>query len=1061
MARFVHLHTHSHYSLLDGLSKIDALVARAKELGMDALALTDHGNLYGAVDFYKKAKAAELKPILGIETYVAPRDRFSKEPGEKYFHLILLVQNETGWKNLMQLSSKAHLEGYYYKPRVDKDLLRQHHEGLIALSGCLGGEVNNALLRGNIEEAKRLAREYEDIFGAGNFFIELQDHPNIPEAVRVRELNITLARELGIPMVATGDSHYLKPEDAPYHDVLLAVQTGTKVDDDDRLTMRSDDFSLMSPDAMAKKFADVPEAIENTAKIADRCTFDLKLGGVFLPNFPKPEGKSANEYLRDLIEERISNRYAGREQEKQVRDRVEYELGVIEKTGFADYFLIVQDLVMWAKTHGISVGPGRGSSSGSIISYILNITDVDPLAYDLLFERFLNPERNEMPDIDLDFADNRRDEVLAYARQKYGADHVAQIITFGTMAARAAVRDAGRAMGMSYGFCDTLAKLIPFNAGITDAIATVPELAELYRSNTDAKKVLDAAAHLEGVARHASVHACGTVITKNPLVEHLPLQHSPQDKNVVITQFEMHAVENLGLLKMDILGLRNLTTIQETLRLVRDLRGEEIDISHIPLDDPATFATLQKGDTTGVFQFESAGMRRYMKEIRPTVFDDLIALVALYRPGPMELIPSFINRKHGREAVRYLHPKLQPILEKTHGIGVYQEQMMQIARDLAGYTMPEADTLRKAIGKKIKSLLDQQGEKMMAGMLKNGIDKRTAKAVWDLFPPFARYGFPKGHAVCYALIGYRTAYLKTHYPEEFTASLFNAESGDTDRMSFLAQESRMTGIQVLGPNVNASDVHFIPEDGTKIRFGLSAIKNVGLHVAEAIVAERVRGGPFQDMGDFLCRVMHKDLNKKSLESLVKAGAFDALGAERTQLLTNIDEMLRFVNAQKRRAENHKSSLFGSLPTANGNGNSKLRLQPVTPAPSSEKIAWERELLGFYLSDHPLKAFEAEALRLKAYPITQARAVMNERESVRVVGLVANVKKIVTKNGQPMVFARLEDLSAEPLEVVVFNSAYEATRAIWEPNRVVAVAGRISRRDNEPKLICEKAKILEA
>ncbi len=1060
MPRFVHLHTHSHYSLLDGLSKIEQIVERVKEFGMDTIALTDHGNLYGAIEFYKKAKAGGIKPILGMETYVAPRDRFSKEPGEKYYHLVLLAENETGWKNLIKLSSAACLEGYYYKPRVDKDLLRQHHEGLIALSACIGGEVNTALLLGKKEEAKRLALEYQEIFGTGNFFLEIQTHPNLPDAITVRERAIALSHETGIPLVATGDSHYVKPEDAPYHDVLLAVQTQSKLDDADRMTMSSDDFSIASPEAMAEKFADVPEAVENTVKIAERCTVELKLGGIFLPDFPKPDGKTANAYLRELMEERISSRYAGREQDKDVRDRFEYEIGVIEKTGFADYFLIVQDLVVWAKAHGISVGPGRGSAAGSIVSYILGITDVDPIAYDLLFERFLNPERIQMPDIDLDFADSRRDEVLAYARQKYGNDHVAQIITFGTMAARAAVRDAGRAMGLSYGICDTIAKLIPFNMGIKEAVATIPELKELYNTNEDAKKVLQAAAHLEGVVRHASVHACGTVITKNPLTDHVPLQWAPQDKNVIITQFEMHSVEDLGLLKMDLLGLRNLTTIQETLRLVRDLRGETLDISTIPLDDTKTFALLRKGDTTGVFQFESAGMRRYMKDIKPTNLDDLVALVALYRPGPMELIPSFIARKHGKEKITYLHPKLEPFLKDTYGIGVYQEQMMRIARDLAGYTLAEADTLRKAIGKKIKSLLDQQEEKIVAGMVKNGIDKRTAQGIWELFPPFARYGFNKAHAVCYALIGYRTAYLKAHYPEEFTASLFNAESGDTDRMAFLAQESRMVGIEMLGPDVNASDVRFMPEDGTKIRFGISAIKNVGLHIAEAIIAERSRGGPFQDLTDFLCRITHKDLNKKSLESLAKAGAFDSLGVERTQILLNIDEMLRFVNASKRRAETHKSSLFGSMPTVPGNGN-KLRLQPVDPAPASEKLSWEKELIGFYLTDHPLRAYKEQVEALRATPITQARAVMNDRESIRVVGLVASVKKIMTKNGQPMVFATLEDFSPEPLEVVVFNSAYEATRAIWEPNKVIAVAGRISRRDNEPKLICEKAKILEA
>ncbi|RMD58767.1 DNA polymerase III subunit alpha, partial [Candidatus Parcubacteria bacterium] len=636
METFVHLHTHTHYSLLDGLPKIDELVARTKELGMGAVAITDHGVLYGAVEFYTKARKAGIKPILGVEAYVAPRDHTSRDPGERYYHLILLCENNVGWQNLIQLVTKAHLEGFYYKPRVDKQLLRRYHEGLIALSGCVSGEIARALLRGDRARAKELAQEYRDIFGPDHFFIEIGDHPNIPDVVRANKELIALAKELRLPLVATQDIHYLKPEDAEYHDVLLAVQTGNRVTDDDRLSLRADDFSMTSPQQMLQKFQHLPEADANTVRIAERCNVKLELGVTHLPTFPTPDGTPANVYLRKLVEEGFQKRLPPEKRTKAARERIENELAVIEKTGFSDYFLIVHDLVNWAKRHGIAVGPGRGSAAGSMVSYLLNITDVNPLDYNLIFERFLNPDRIQMPDIDIDFADTRRDEVLAYAIEKYGEDRVAQIITFGTMAARAAVRDAGRALGLSYGFCDKIAKLIPFNQKLDAAIKNVPELNELYHNDPDAAKALDAAKHLEGVARHASVHACGVVISKDPLTRYVPLQLAPQSKTNVITQFEMHSVEALGLLKMDFLGLKNLTIIEETIKLVAETRGERIAIDTIPLDDKATFALLQRGDTTGVFQLESSGMRRYLVELKPTEFEDIIAMVALYRPGTLD-----------------------------------------------------------------------------------------------------------------------------------------------------------------------------------------------------------------------------------------------------------------------------------------------------------------------------------------------------------------------------------------------------------------------------------------
>lgn len=1057
-SRFVHLHVHSHYSLLDGLAKVPDIISRVKETGMEAIALTDHGVLYGIVEFYKAAKKAGIKPILGLEAYVAPKSRTSRESGDRYYHLILLAENQQGWKNLIQLSTKAHLEGYYYKPRVDRELLREHHEGIIALSACLGGEIGQTLLSGNFAEAVRIANEHRDIFGPENYFLEIQKHPHLPESEKVESDLIRLSRETGVPLVATQDSHYVHSSESEYHDVLLAVQTGNQLSDDDRLSLKTDDFSILSPEVMMEKFSFCPEAIENTVKIAERCQVDLELGRILLPDFPKPDGKDKDTYLRELVNNRAEERYPSEQMTKEVRERIDYELDVIQKTGFADYFLIVQDFINWAKARGIAVGPGRGSAAGSIVSYILRITDIDPLKYDLLFERFLNPERIQMPDIDMDFADTRRDEVLAYVREKYGSDRVAQIITFGTMAARAAIRDAGRAMGFSYSFCDQIAKLIPLHMNLEESVQAIPELKTMYESNSDAKKLIETARHLEGVARHASVHACGTVISKDPLPEVVPLQNAPQNKDIVITQFEMHAIEDMGLLKMDFLGLRNLTTIQETVRLVAESGGERIDMTHLPLDDAKTYALLQRTDNTGIFQFESAGMRRYMKDIKPTSLEDLIALVALYRPGPMELIPSFIKRKNGKEKITYLHPKLEPILKNTYGIGVYQEQMMRIARDLAGYSLAEADTLRKAIGKKIKALLDEQEVKLVQGMVKNDIPEKTARQIWDLFPPFARYGFNKSHAACYALIGYQTAYLKAHYPIEFMTSLLNGELSDIERIAFLVHEGRETGIQTLPPDVNMSFTNFTPEGGG-IRFGLLGIKNVGAEITKAIIEERARSGPFQNFSEFLSRVQHKDLNKKSLESMIKAGVFDSFGIERNQALQNMEEILKFTTTIRKGAPSGHSLFGSSLPPVSA----KLELKPTPPADPDEKLRWEKELLGFYLSDHPMKQFEDRRIKAGIKTIAELCAAATEGSELneRVVGQVSQIKKIITKAGQPMIFATLEDMSQKSLEVVVFNSILTKTATVWNENAIVVAQGRLTSKDGTPKFLCENAKVVES
>ncbi len=1066
--KFVHLHTHSHYSLLDGLTKIDDLVKKAKTLGMDALALTDHGNLYGAVEFYKKAVKAGIKPILGVEAYIALHSRFDKTPkiDDKYFHLILLCKNEIGWKNLIKLVTKANLEGFYYKPRMDKELLREHSEGLIALSACLSGEVSRLLLQDRYEDAKRAALDYQKIFGSENYYLEIGAHPAIKETLKTQEGLIKISRETGIPLVATQDIHYLNSEDAQFHDILLAVQTGNRLSDDDRLTMRDDDFSMRSAEEMAKFFEDVPEAMDNTLRIAEACNFELKLGTVQLPKFKDAKDNHPEDslaVLKELTAERLPKRYATVTSE--IQHRLDYELGVIGKMGFADYFLIVQDFVNWAKERGIVVGPGRGSAAGSLISYVLGITDIDPLKYDLLFERFLNPDRIQMPDIDIDFTDRRRDEVLAYVREKYGENRVAQIITFGTMAARAAVRDSGRAMGISYGFCDQVAKLIPFHlvdaegskipANLKAALMQIGELKELYSTNPDAKRLIDAAMHLEGVARHASVHACGVVIANDDLTNYVPLQRSPQDDNSIITQFEMHSIEDLGLLKIDFLGLKNLTIIEDAIRLVRECRGEKINIAEIPLDDKKTFTLLQHADNTGVFQFESSGMRRYMKDLVPSELEDLIALVALYRPGPMELIPSFIRRKHGQEKINYLHPRLEHILKNTYGIGVYQEQMMQIARDLAGYTLAEADTLRKAIGKKIKSLLDEQREKIISGMTKNGIDARTANEIWELFPPFARYGFNRSHAACYALIGYQTAYLKAHFPVEFMTALLNADAGDIERTAFLISEAKKEGFLVLPPDINKSSVVFQPED-KNIRFGLLAVKNVGGNIVAAIIEERHKNGPFRNLEDLLMRVQHKDLNKKSLESLIKCGALDSLEIERAETLANIEEILTFASRTRKSREISQVNLFGSAAAVG-----TLRLKPAVAATKQELLAWEKELLGLYVSDHPLNQF---AEKIKNERTSSIQQLINppagggkSEYRTRVAGIISQIKKTMTKLGQPMLFAKVEDFS-DAMEVIVFSDMLAKNAAVWQENNPVLINGRLSWRNDEPKLNCERLQL---
>jgi DNA polymerase-3 subunit alpha len=1047
--KFVHLHTHSHYSLLDGLSKLYQLLGRAKELGMDALALTDHGNLYAAIAFYKKAKSMGIKPILGIEAYIAPKNHLEKnlsKSDEKFFHITLLCENLTGWKNLLKLTTIANLHGFYYKPRIDKELLKQYREGLIVLSGCMTSEISRLILSKKFNEAKQIALEYQKIFGPSNFFLEIGYHPNVEGTEEIKNGLIKISKETGIPLVATQDIHYLKPEDAEYQDILLSVGTGNKITDSDRLTMKHDDLSMKSPEEMAEIFKDLPEAIENTVKIAECCNLDLELHKIKLPRFPVPEGETAIGYLQNLIKNKINQRF--QEITPEIEYRLNYEIDVIKKTGFADYFLILEDVISWAKERNIAVGPGRGSAAGSLVAYILGITNINPLKYGLFFERFLNPERIQMPDIDIDIADERRDEVFGYLREKYGEDRVANIITFGTMAARAAVRDVGRVLAIDYAFCDTLAKLIPFNQNIDEAIENVSELRNLYETNADAKKILDIAKHFEGVARHASVHACGIVIGNEPLTNYLPLQRSPQDPNMIITQFEMRSIEDLGLIKIDLLGLKNLTIIEKTVRLVDELRNEKIDIAHLPPDDKKTYELLANANTVGVFQLESSGMRRYLKELKPNNLEDITTMISLYRPGPMELIPEYLDRKHGRKPITYLHPKLEPILKNTYGIMIYQEQLMSAVRALANFTLAEADVLRKAVGKKLSKLLAEQKEKFISGCLNNNILKNIADKFWTLIEPFDRYGFNRSHGVSYATIAYQTAYLKAHYPIEFTTSLLNSEAKDNERIAFLVSECQKMGIKILPPNINKSSSIFTPE-GKNIRFGLTAIKNVGQNIVNAIIDNRQKEGEFQNLTTFLNRIQHKDLNKKSLESLIKCGALDSLGIKRNQALNNLEEIIKFNSLAKKQQQSNQYSLF-----SNTFSNNSLKLKPADPASSIEKLSWEKELLGLYVSDHPLNHHREKIKSSGAKPIKEILE-NNNSHRVKIAGLISNIKKIITKTGKPMLFAKIEDFS-NIIEVVVFPDILAKTSIIWKENNILLMVGRLSNRENEQKIICENA-----
>ncbi|MEX2547560.1 MAG: DNA polymerase III subunit alpha [Chloroflexota bacterium] len=1044
---FTHLHVHSEFSLLDGLGRITELVEEAKTQGFDSLALTDHGALYGAVAFYQAATTAGIKPIIGVETYVARRsmsDREGKADSQPY-HLILLAKDWTGYQNLCRIVTDAHLDGYYYKPRIDREYLAKHSEGLVGLSACLNGEVARAIETGDMDEARRISGSYRDILGDGNFFFELQDH-GIPEQRKLNEQLIRLGPEMGIPLVATNDLHYVHKAQSDAHDVLLCVGTASNLDTPGRMRFESADFYLKSAAEMAQLFAHVPESISNTRRIAEMVDLELPFGQMRLPDFPVPEGHTVESWLRAECERGLHERYG--EVTEPLQRRLDYELDVILRMGYAGYFLIVADFVRFAREQNIAT-TCRGSAPGSIVTYTLGITPVDPILYELPFERFLNPDRVTMPDIDVDFEDARRDEVIRYVTQKYGTDHVAQIITFGTMLARAAIRDVGRVLGFSYGEVDRIAKAIPNQLGIKleEALAMTPALREMRDADANVKRLLELAQQLEGVARNASTHAAGVVISREPLTELMPLQHATNSDGLM-TQYEMHGVEALGLLKFDFLGLSNLTILRQAVDLIRQERGVDIDLDRLPLEDAKTFELLASGETTGIFQLESPGMRRYVRELRPTSVLDLAAMVALFRPGPMDNIPAYIRRKHGQEAVTYLHPLLEPYLKKTYGIFVYQEDIMAAAMALGGFTGPEADTLGYAIRKKKSAVLRAQKDKFVERAAERGVPPRVIDAVFKAFEPFERYGFNKAHATCYGLIAYQTAYLKANYTVEYMTSVLSAMRDSTDKVAAAIAECRRLGIEVRPPDVHESGLDFTVE-GDAIRFGLLAIKNVGHGAIESIVASRTELGPFRTLADFCNRIDLRLVNRRVLESLIRVGALNSLGHP-AQLLLALDDALSAGQAAQRDRLTGQVSLFDSA--ADAGPLERPLPDNITEAAPRERLRWEKELLGLYLSDHPLGEL---AGTLGDYVNAYSGEMGEELDQQRVVigGVVTEVRRVITKARATMGVATLEDLQGT-MEVIVFPKVFEQTESTWAEDAILLVAGRVDHKGEETVLLAD-------
>ncbi len=1071
---YVHLHNHTQYSLLDGLTKIPALTDRVKELGMPAVAITDHGTLSGAIEFYKDATAKDIKPIIGMETYVAPRRHTDRDPAKDklYYHLILLAMNKTGYQNLMRLSTLANLEGFYYRPRVDHTLLEKYNEGLIVLSGCIGGEVGDMLRQGQYKKAVEIAKWYKQVFG-DRYYLEVQDHGHAEhprkwdEQITVTAQTVKLSKELDIPCVVTCDAHYLKHDDQQAHEILLCVQTGSFLSDEKRMTLSNFDLYVTEPQDIIKRWGkDHPDFITNTRKIAERCNVQLELGTYLIPKFPVPKNETEKSYLHKLTYEGLIGRYlkttaktaSVKEMQKQlsseVVERAEYELGVINKMGFDGYFLIVQDFINWGKDKGIVFGPGRGSGAGSIVAYALRITELDPLEYDLLFERFLNPDRISMPDFDIDIQDTRRDEVIQYCVTKYGTDRVANIVTFGRMAARNAVRDVARVLQVPYADADRLAKMIPQpvqgrHIPLRVSLLENQELKHEYETNADAKRVFDLAVQLEGTIRSHGVHAAGVVIAPDDIVKFVPLEMA--QKGVVATQYSMGPIEDLGLLKMDFLGLSNLTIIKNTLRIIKKVHDQDIVINDIPLDDKKTYELLARGDTTGVFQLESAGMKRYLKDLKPTLFEDIISMVALYRPGPMQWIDDFIDRKHGRKAIQYLHPAMEPALKSTYGVIVTQEQVMQISKEMCGFTGGQADTLRKAIGKKNPEVMKKMKSEFIEGAIKTvGADRKLMDKFWKQLEDFAAYCFNKAHSACYAMIAYWTAFLKAHYPAEFMAALMTSDFDNTDRLTIEITECKHMGIEVLPPDVNESFIEFAVVPGvSQIRFGLTAIKNVGSAAVEEIL--RARGdGSFDSLEDFLSRINVRAVNRKTLESLIKTGAFDRFG-DRAVLLNNLDMLLAYANRIQKQAASGQIDLFGNLIEDEHASKPKLNLDMSGQGFTNEMLVWERELLGLYLSRHPLETYEALLAELTV-PLNGIKSEHDGR-SVKVGGAVEDVREITTKNGQKMAFVKIADRHGE-IELILFPSVYQQTTGMWERDKIIMVNGKVTAKDRSGNLISD-------
>ena len=1047
---FTHLHVHTEYSLLDGMCRIPQLVSRAKELGMSSLAITDHGVLYGAIEFYLAAREAGIKPIIGCEVYVAAGNRAGRTAADKdSYHLVLLAKDQQGYRNLLQLTTRANLEGYYYKPRVDKELLEEYHQGLIALSACLGGEVPRLFGEGRIPEAKEVARWYRETFG--DYYLEIMRHP-MPELEPLNEFLVSLGEELEIPLVATNDVHYINREDAEVHDLLLCVGTNTTIYDKKRRRMAGDSFYLKEPQEMAELFADLPQALENTGRIADMCQLELEFGRLYLPEVALPEGMSADEYLASLCREGLGHYYP--DPTPELKERLNYELEVIKETEFANYFLVVWDIVSFARENRILFGV-RGSAAASLVLRCLGITEVDPIANGRVFERFLNIERKEMPDIDLDFQDDQRDKVIAHLSRKFGPDHVAQIITFGTLGARAALRDIGRALGMSYGDVDRVARLVPPSPGMTlaRAIKENSELGEIYQADEIIHNLMEKAMQVEGISRHASTHAAGMVISREPLTGYVPLQrvNRGDSEALVMTQFAMADIARIGLLKLDILGLANLTVLSKAGEIIKESRGISIDLYDIPMDDVKTFELLASGETAGVFQLEGSGMRRYIKELKPSTFSDIAAMVALYRPGPMEHIPTFIKAKHGLEPIHYPHPALEDILKETYGVIVYQDQVLFIVQAFAGYSLGQADIFRKAMGKKIPQVMRQEKANFVGGAKKMGFSARVAGEIFALIEPFAGYAFNKAHSFSYALIAYQTAYLKANYPAEYMTALLVANADQLEKVANAVAECRRLGIPVLGPDINKSEITFaIERDGNgtpSIRCGLVTIKNVGAGAVESIISERRSGGPFKSIEEFCRRCDLRGMNRRTLESMIKVGALNSLGS-RGSLLGNISRILSLSQREQERRETGQATMFdlwgdeAPLPLPGLDLDSE-------DVPVTERRAWEKELLGVYFSESPFGAYAGKMVAGQDTLCGQIDAEMNG-QTVKVVGTVTSLRQLHTREGKLFISAALEDVSGS-VEVMVWPAVYEKTRGLWQEGSTLLVQGRVNLRNDRAQL----------